>query len=197
MANFIQMAIGGDAALKQTFENLSRRQIKSISRRAVVVGGEVVQRHAKKLAPVDKRRKTGEHMRDTIITKVKTYAKSGKTASIIGPASYRAPHKHLVEFGSKAVKRPAVKGDPLAFRWAKLGGRMVRVRHTGKMPAFHFMERASEKSRAEVRQVMASTFRDSLKRAANKEARAVSKIAGKFKGAKFSKSELKAIGNLG
>lgn len=197
MAGFVELAINGDEAMRHAFENMSRRQVHGARKRMVAAGGKVVVGHARKEAPFNSDREDGEHLRDTLITKERDYSKKGKSLSVIGPASYRAPHKHLVEFGSTATKRPAVKDDPLAFRWARLGERMVKIRHTGKMPASHFLAEATKKSAKQVDNVMTDTFRDSLMRAWRKEVRNINKIAGKHKAPKFSKKELKAIGSLG
>ena len=87
---------GINEALKN-LEKLDDAVASKIVRATVRAGGRVILKQAKDLAPYDTSRKSGVHLRDALVLR-----KISRTNDIfrVGSVSRKAPHAHLVEFGT-------------------------------------------------------------------------------------------------
>lgn len=110
-----------DEILKKLPGELKRK----VTRNAVSAGARVIRDAAKTLAPYDKSRTSGVHLRDAIVSKRKKGTNDiFKIGVISGPKG--APHGHLVEFGTvnqlgQPFLRPAAKQTA-----PEVAGRIIR-----------------------------------------------------------------------
>lgn len=115
--------IGGGRELDAFLQQLPVKVEKNILRAAMRAGGNVFKRGAKQRVPVDE----GDLQRSIRIT---TRTKKGTVYAYVKAGGRRAPHAHLVEFGTKAHKIVAKKDGALAF-----GAQVVsEVDHPGAKP---------------------------------------------------------------
>lgn len=91
--------------LKSILEKLPEDIEHKITKSAFRIGANLVKKEAKKRAPYDNKRRAGTHLRDAIV--VKSYWSEKRLFKIgtMTKGKARAPHGHLLEFGT--VKMPA------------------------------------------------------------------------------------------
>ena len=124
------LKLEGAAQLDSLLMDFPRQIKKRIIANAVSAGATVMRQEVERQAPIQKRFASTYPLKKSILSrKVR-----GKDFYHVGP-SRRAPHAHLVEFGTgpRKFKKP---------HFVNLGGRRVFVTHSGIMPANPFMRRA-------------------------------------------------------
>ena len=125
---------------------------------------------------------TGNLARSLKIGKIKPSQRRGKprdrttVTAYVGPT---APHAHLVEFGTKerTLKSPVA---------APIGGGVVTVRTTGRMPANPFLRNAWDTRKGQLLPIFAGEMRIQL----NKAAARLAKRAG---AGTLTKSQIKGL----
>ena len=124
------LKLEGAAQLDSLLMDFPRQIKKRIIANAVSAGATVMRQEVERQAPIQKRFASTYPLKKSILSrKVR-----GKDFYHVGP-SRRAPHAHLVEFGTtgrRFFKKP---------HFVNLGGRRVFVTHSGTMPADPFMRR--------------------------------------------------------
>lgn len=126
-------------------------------------GGAVVKKEMKARAPYNPKRKKGTHLRDTIRVQKKHRTND---LVLVGPTK-EAPHAQLFTHGSgpRKFKKP---------HSVKLGGQVVKVTHSGTMPANPYLQDAAEASAKSAFDKMGTRLGDLIEKAALK-------LAGRFK----------------
>jgi HK97 gp10 family phage protein len=133
----LELGIEGDQEVMRRLKMLMSDDASRIIRRGLKAAAEVVRAAVQEEAPVD-----SGTLRDSIIVKMKTYDKTTHVA-IIGANYAKAPHAHLVEFGT-------------APRVTKKG------KFSGAMPANAFQRRAFERTKGKVQQILADEVRKGI-----------------------------------
>lgn len=126
-------------------------------------GGAVVKKEIKARAPYNPKRKKGKHLRDTIRIQKKHRTND---LVLVGPTS-EAPHAWLVTHGSgpRKFKKP---------HSVKLGGHVVRITHSGTMPANPYIQDGAEAAAKGAFDKMGTRLGDLIEKAALK-------LAGRYK----------------
>lgn len=83
------------------FSNIVNEKVKTAAYEAAQDNGQLVAETARQLAPYDKNRKDGDHLRDTI----RVRKSKSKGIVTVSTNHAKAPHDFLVHFGT--VKQPA------------------------------------------------------------------------------------------
>lgn len=93
--------------LENLLKKLPDATKKKVVRLAVAAGARVIRDKAKELAPYDSTRRTGTHLRDAIVVR---RVKNTNDLMNIGVLARKAPHGHLLEFGTvKMSPRPFLR----------------------------------------------------------------------------------------
>jgi len=156
-------ALNGASELESILKELPRQIGHKVLAAATRSGGAVVKKEIKARAPYDPKRKRGKHLRDTIRVQKKHRTND---LMLIGPTS-EAPHAQLVTHGSgpRKFKKP---------HSVKLGGHVVKVTHSGTMPANSYIQDAAEASAKGAFDKIGTRLGDLIEKAALK-------LAGRYK----------------
>jgi HK97 gp10 family phage protein len=122
MSKLFDVKIEGIADLHEKARILQAVGVSPTAKASYVKAGNVLVQQARRNAPYNPRRKRGTHLRDAIF--VGTPAQRPSEPNILAGVNHRkAPHSHLVEFGTskwagKPFWRPAIaqtKGEVMAI----------------------------------------------------------------------------------
>jgi len=151
----------GASELDSVLRELPLRVTKKVVAAATRSGGVVVKKAIRARAPYNAKRKTGTHLRDTI--KVQKMHRTNDIM-LVGPT---APHAQLVTHGSgpRKFKKPHT---------VKLGGNVVKVTHSGTMPANPYIQEAARDSHKSALDKIGGRLGDLIEKAAVK-------LAGRYK----------------
>jgi HK97 gp10 family phage protein len=149
-----QVQIDGLKPILKALRKLPERTQRAVLRPATTKATTPVIRLAKQLVPVgDGLNPDGSprlHLRQTIKKTRAKMDRRGGVYVVAGPEANKAPHDHLVEFGTKP--HTITLGKPL-----QLGGTTLPIgtviHHPGSKGS-HFMERAANQSRATSTKIM-------------------------------------------
>lgn len=155
--------LNGAKELESVLKELPRQVGQKVLLATTRSGGAVVKQEIKSRAPYNPKRKRGKHLKDTI-----RIQKKHRTNDLIlvGPTS-EAPHAWLVTHGSglRKFKKP---------HSVKLGSHVVKVTHSGTMPANPYIQDAAEASAKSAFDKMGARLGDLIEKAALK-------LAGRYK----------------
>lgn len=161
----VQIEIAGEKKLRRKLKRLRDvKELNKVTRSALSKAGTVVRKAIEQRAPED----SGQ-LSISIIKKAKTYKKV--PFMFVGPEHIRAPHAHLVEFGTEDIRRPKDAYRPNAVLVESFdGGGVPEVLGTfvGPMPAQPFMRPAWDSVKARVKTKMQQDLLIAVNRLAKK-----------------------------
>lgn len=134
--------ITGGAELSRMLSSLPAKIEKNIMRSALRAGAAVIRAEAKTTAPV----LTGALQKSI---RISGKAKGGQITVSLKMGGAKAPHAHLVEFGTRPHKIAAAVADALAIG----GNVVVGVEHPGAKPSPFFRAAFDSKSAAAIEAV--------------------------------------------
>lgn len=153
----VSLKLEGDRELRRALAKLEQKTGKRVVRRSLLRGARIIRDEARKRAPVDSGR-----LRKSIQARSSGRAfRAGTVGVVVGPDK-RAPHAHLVEFGTgpRVIKSATIPTPN--------GPRTVSNLAVGSMPAKPFLRPAFDSKAREAGDRVMTEIRSSILEEARK-----------------------------
>lgn len=169
MANTMQISIQLERReterLLKTLRTLGPKVERKVARKALSKAGTVVARAVRKLAPKGKGQTSDgrqrPHLKQTIKKSLVRANRAGFASIRIGPEAKKAPHAHLVEFGTKERTRKRIGG-----RYGFIKNPTSEQLRTGRTPERSFVRKGFQQSRGQANSIIVAELRAGIAREA-------------------------------